>query len=131
MPSSWRDTDSKAIAYDPVLLASEPRLKLEPLVLFDELTNANVLSSNTWDEPTMSPEKRPALRIVPDARVRTLSPRLLRRLALLLSKLTEVSFKLHLVFGLEADEEDKEDELPSISMIKLSNQLDQGFGMNR
>ena len=106
------------MAYDPALLAAEPRLKLELLDLSDELTNANVLSSSTLDEPTMSPEKRPALRIFPDARVRTLSPRLLRRLILPLSRLTIDSFKFHLVLDLGDEEDDNEDAEPNISIIQ-------------
>ena len=108
------------MAYDPALLAAEPRLKLELFELFEELTNANVLSSNTLDEPTMSPENRPALRIFPDARVRTLSLRLLRRLILPLSRLIIDSCKFHLVLDL-GDEEDNDDAAPKISIIQGSS----------
>ena len=111
------------MAYEPTLLAAEPRLKVGSFDCIEELVKARVLSSSTFDEATLSPAKRRKLedpvpnecareRSPPDANERILLvgvPRLLCRFAISLSKQTIGSFKCHLVVGLGDEEDDNED----------------------
>ena len=105
---------SKAIPYEPTLLASEP-----------DDTKASVPSIRILEEATFGLENFPKLRISPDTRDRIflVGPLLLlfphRSVILLLSKLTVDSLNCHLLLlGRGDDVDDIDDAVATISMIK-------------